>query len=179
MGTYGSLPKSAKDSVGSNPKSFRGWTLEVLNIVRRMVSEGRAPRDPNMSGQSGTRITRPSDSFTTAEVYAFERKLEKLHPDGRHIKDKIRQQLQVVEERGVHAASSSKPPATLKRTEVRAPSELASQARHQMDALNQEFALRNVVTTAEVYVFEREWEMLHPDDSDNHREQAGMCGTTP
>jgi hypothetical protein len=59
----------------------RGWTLDVLNIVRRIVSEGRAPRDPNFSGQSGTRVTRPSDSFTTADVYVFERELEKLHPD--------------------------------------------------------------------------------------------------
>jgi hypothetical protein len=62
----------------------RGWTLDVLNIVRR-ISEGRATRVPNISGQSGTqlgtRITRPSDTFTTAEVYAFERELEKLHPD--------------------------------------------------------------------------------------------------
>jgi hypothetical protein len=42
----------------------------------------------------GRRGTPPSDSFTTAEVYAFERELEKLHPDnsdksraGRHVKD--------------------------------------------------------------------------------------------
>ena len=88
----------------------RGWTLDVLNIVRRLV-----------------------------------------------------------EERGVHAVSSSKPPATLKRTEVRAPSELASQARYKMDALNQEFASRNVVTTAEVYVFERELKQLHPDNPDKTR----------
>ena len=52
----------------------------MLNIVRRIVSEGRAPRDPD-SGQMGRRGTPPSDSFTTAEVYAFTRELEKLHPD--------------------------------------------------------------------------------------------------
>ena len=43
----------------------RGWTLDVLNVVRRLVSEGRAPRAPNISNQSGTRLgtrgTRPSD----------------------------------------------------------------------------------------------------------------------
>jgi Dam-replacing HTH domain len=33
--------------------------------------------------------------FTTAESYAFTRALEKLHPDNRHVRDKIRQQLQV------------------------------------------------------------------------------------
>jgi type II restriction enzyme len=79
----------------------RGWTLDVLNIVRRLVnSEGRAPRDPN-SGKMGARITRPSDSFTTADVYAFTRELEKLHPDNRHVKDKIRQQLQVLRDLGL------------------------------------------------------------------------------
>jgi hypothetical protein len=72
----------------------RDWTSDVLNVVsavcdRRKSSgshraprnpEGRAPRDPNFPGQSGTRITRPSDSFTTTDVYAFESELEKLHP---------------------------------------------------------------------------------------------------
>jgi hypothetical protein len=63
----------------------RGWTLDVLNIVRRLVSEGRAPRDPN-SGKMGRRRTPPSDSFNTADAYIFERELEQLHPDNRNIK---------------------------------------------------------------------------------------------
>jgi type II restriction enzyme len=50
----------------------RGWTLDVLNIVRRL---GKV-------------------EFANEDVYAFERELEQLHPDNRHIKDKIRQQLQ-------------------------------------------------------------------------------------
>ena len=80
----------------------RGWTLDVLNIVRRLVnSEGRAPRDPNFSGQSGTRVTRPSGEFTTDDVYTHDRELEKLHPDNRHVKDKIRQQLQVLRDMGL------------------------------------------------------------------------------
>jgi type II restriction enzyme len=89
----------------------RGWTLDVLNVVRRLVSvsaplqrdesEGRAPRDPNFPGQSGTRITRPSDTYTTTDVYAFESELEKLHPYNRHVKDKIRQQLQVLRDAGL------------------------------------------------------------------------------
>jgi type II restriction enzyme len=53
----------------------RGWTLDVLNAIRRLVSEGRAPRDPNFSGQSGTRITRPSGEFTTADPA-----MRDLHP---------------------------------------------------------------------------------------------------
>ena len=80
----------------------RGWTLDVLNIVRRLVnSEGRAPRDPNFSGQSGTRVTRPSGEFTNADAYAFERELAELHPDNDHVKEKIRQQLQILRDAGL------------------------------------------------------------------------------
>ena len=56
----------------------RGWTLDVLNIVRR--------------------IGKPA--FTNEDIYAFQRELEKLHPDNRHIRDKIRQQLQVLRDTG-------------------------------------------------------------------------------
>jgi type II restriction enzyme len=62
----------------------RGWTLDVLNIVRRM------------SGALGER--RPT--FTNADIYAYERELAALHPDNRHIRDKIRQQLQVLRDTG-------------------------------------------------------------------------------
>ena len=88
----------------------RGWTLNVLNIVRRLVnSEGRAPRDQNISDKSGRRGTPPSEIFTPADVYAFERELEALHPDNRHVRDNpvnkkhragIRQQLQVLRDLG-------------------------------------------------------------------------------
>jgi len=57
----------------------RGWTLDVLNAVRRL-------------GKS---------QFTTADMYSFTRELEGLHPDNRHVKDKIRQQLQVLRDRGL------------------------------------------------------------------------------
>jgi type II restriction enzyme len=57
----------------------RGWTLDALNAVRRL-------------GKT---------EFTTADAYAFTRELEKLHPDNRHIRDKIRQQLQVLRDVGL------------------------------------------------------------------------------
>jgi type II restriction enzyme len=57
----------------------RGWTLDVLNAVRTL-------------GKS---------EFTTADAYAFTRELEKLHPDNRHVRDKIRQQLQVLRDLGL------------------------------------------------------------------------------
>lgn len=56
----------------------RGWTLDVLRIVRSL----------------GKR------EFSNSDVYAFAPQLERLHPDNRHVKDKIRQQLQVLRDRG-------------------------------------------------------------------------------
>jgi type II restriction enzyme len=56
-----------------------GWTLDVLNIVRRL-------------GKT---------EFTNENVYVFTRELEKLHPDNRHVHDKIRQQLQVLRDTGL------------------------------------------------------------------------------
>jgi type II restriction enzyme len=57
----------------------RGWTLDVLNAIRRL-------------GKT---------EFTTTDAYAFTRELEKLHPDNRHVRDKIRQQLQVLRDTGL------------------------------------------------------------------------------
>jgi type II restriction enzyme len=66
----------------------RGWTLDVLNAVAALCERRRSDghRPPLQSEKE----------FTTADVYAFERELEKLHPDNRHVRDKIRQQLQVL-----------------------------------------------------------------------------------
>lgn len=56
----------------------RGWTLDVLNAVRTI---GRR-------------------EFTLGEVYAHEAALARLHPGNLHIRDKIRQQLQVLRDLG-------------------------------------------------------------------------------
>jgi type II restriction enzyme len=50
----------------------RGWTLDVLKIVRR--------------------INKPE--FTLSEAYAFEAELAQAHPGNRNVRPKIRQQLQ-------------------------------------------------------------------------------------
>jgi type II restriction enzyme len=42
-----------------------------------------------------TEVRAPSE-FTNEDVYAFTRELEQLHPDNRHVRDKICQQLQVL-----------------------------------------------------------------------------------
>jgi type II restriction enzyme len=57
----------------------RGWTLDVLNAVRGL-------------GMS---------DFTLSDVYALEPSLGQLHPQNRHVRDKIRQQLQVLRDLGL------------------------------------------------------------------------------
>jgi type II restriction enzyme len=52
----------------------RGWTLDVLQAVRSL-------------GKT---------EFELAEIYTQERLLSKLHPQNFHVRDKIRQQLQVL-----------------------------------------------------------------------------------
>ena len=56
----------------------RGWTLDVLNVVQSLKKE----------------------EFDLADVYAHEEALARLHPDNRHVRDKIRQQLQVLRDMG-------------------------------------------------------------------------------
>jgi type II restriction enzyme len=57
----------------------RGWTLDVLNAVRGL-------------GMS---------DFKLSDVYALEPSLGQLHPQNRHVRDKIRQQLQVLRDLGL------------------------------------------------------------------------------
>ena len=57
----------------------RGWTLDVLNIVRRLGKP----------------------EFTNDDVYAHDRELEQLHPDNRNVRPKIRQQLQILRDTGL------------------------------------------------------------------------------
>ena len=52
----------------------RGWTLDLLAAVRSLGKQ----------------------SFTLADVYSLEREMAKLHPANRHVRDKLRQQLQVL-----------------------------------------------------------------------------------
>lgn len=56
----------------------RGWTLDVLTTLRRFGKE----------------------EFALAEAYGFAGELERLHPRNRHIREKIRQQLQVLRDLG-------------------------------------------------------------------------------
>jgi len=77
------------------PVQMRGWTLDVLNVVRRLSEVGtarcavRAPSGRNLPaalppGTSQRDV--PTTTFTTGDVYAFTRELERLHPDNRHVR---------------------------------------------------------------------------------------------
>jgi type II restriction enzyme len=57
----------------------RGWTLDVLNVVR---SVGKI-------------------EFKLHEVYAHSEELAKLHPENHHVDEKIRQQLQELRDMGI------------------------------------------------------------------------------
>jgi len=57
----------------------RGWFADVLACVRQ--------------------LDRPT--FTIGDMYSFEEHLAELHPRNRHIRPKIRQQLQVLRDHGV------------------------------------------------------------------------------
>jgi len=57
----------------------RGWTLDVLNVVHSLGKK----------------------EFSLPDVYANADALAKLHPDNRHVRDKIRQQLQVLRDLGL------------------------------------------------------------------------------
>ena len=59
--------------------SARGWILDVLNCVNRI----------------------PSRDFSLKEIYHFADELQVKYPDNHHIKDKIRQQLQILRDKGV------------------------------------------------------------------------------
>ena len=94
----------------------RGWMLDVLNIVRRLSEAGTARCA--VSAPSGRKFPAalpagtsqrdvPTNTFTTADAYAFTRELEQLHPYNRHVRDNP------VNNTGQEFASTSKSYATL------------------------------------------------------------------
>jgi len=61
------------------PPRLRGWTLDVLDLVRRLRKK----------------------QFSLEELYAFEGELSAAHPGNRNIRPKIRQQLQILRDLGL------------------------------------------------------------------------------
>ncbi len=62
----------------SKSAQTRGWTLDILSCVEKL-----------------------KDNFSLNELYQFEDKLSSMHPENKHIKDKIRQQLQILRDKGL------------------------------------------------------------------------------
>lgn len=67
------------DFISEYKLDARGWVLDILNCVNKIKD-----RD-----------------FTLEQMYAFEEMLSQKHPENHHIKDKIRQQLQVLRDKGI------------------------------------------------------------------------------
>jgi type II restriction enzyme len=70
--------KRIKNLAAIDPER-RGWTLDVLAAVRSLGKE----------------------SFTLSEAYSLDLRLARLHPGNRHVRDKIRQQLQILRDAGL------------------------------------------------------------------------------
>lgn len=56
----------------------KGWLLDIMRCLDRITCE----------------------KFSLDDVYNFRDELQRLHPDNRHVKDKIRQQLQILRDQG-------------------------------------------------------------------------------
>ena len=56
----------------------KGWLLDTMRSIEKLHKR----------------------EFTLDDVYTFESELQKLHPDNRHVRDKIRQQLQILRDNG-------------------------------------------------------------------------------
>lgn len=57
----------------------RGWTADVLKVIRDLGKK----------------------EFTLHETYFFDEQLQKLHPENKYVRPKIRQQLQILRDKGV------------------------------------------------------------------------------
>ncbi len=62
----------------SRNSEARGWLLDIMKCIEWLRK----------------------DNFALSEIYAFEEHLKLQHPDNAHVKDKIRQQLQILRDRG-------------------------------------------------------------------------------
>ncbi len=65
--------------IKETPLPERGWTIDVLRTVHLLGKK----------------------EFLLNEVYGYEEELAKIHPDNKHVKAKIRQQLQILRNKGI------------------------------------------------------------------------------
>ena len=70
---------SRLEKLSSLPYKDRSWAATLLNLLHRL----------------------PSRDFALADVYKFDSELQKLFPNNKHIRPKVRQQLQVLRDAGL------------------------------------------------------------------------------
>lgn len=68
-----------KNFISSYKLDARGWVLDILNCVQEISDE----------------------NFSLEDMYRFEDELRKKYPNNYHIKEKIRQQLQLLRDKGI------------------------------------------------------------------------------
>jgi type II restriction enzyme len=98
--------RKVKSAFAELPASVRGWTLDVLNVVRRIQTQRGAHVPPRtVFGVLAEHVPGGHQAsgleFSNEDVYEFERELSWLHQENRNIRAKIRQQLQVLRNRGL------------------------------------------------------------------------------
>lgn len=59
-------------------EKLKGWILDVMNCIDKLDKR----------------------EFNLSDIYSFENLLQEKHPDNNHVKDKIRQQLQILRDKG-------------------------------------------------------------------------------
>jgi len=65
--------------LSTHKKEIRGWTIEIMKILDKI----------------------PSPDFSINNIYSFENELSQKYPNNNFIKDKMRQQLQVLRDKGL------------------------------------------------------------------------------
>jgi type II restriction enzyme len=89
---------SAAADVAKNPSSF----AQLVSTPQEVREKFQKPGMRASVSDCGSPLPLSTEPFvfSNEEIYAFAPELEKLHPDNRHIRDKIRQQLQVLRDTG-------------------------------------------------------------------------------
>lgn len=72
------------DDLNKKPAETRGWLADVLRIVEQVAPQ-------------------PGDAFDLAQLKGYTGQLAARHPKNRHVDEKVRQQLQVLRDKGVIA----------------------------------------------------------------------------
>ncbi|MGA2181250.1 MAG: hypothetical protein ABSH15_16930 [Verrucomicrobiota bacterium] len=93
------LRPALRDFAETSRRDKAGFGFNSKGSARASRAIRRAPASNIAAPTSATRASRTTREGACAPH--FTRELEKLHPDNRHVRDKIRQQLQVLRDAGL------------------------------------------------------------------------------